>query len=63
MATMVDAIKELNSNFDGDHAEVIRLKAANDNIVSETAALRAQLKAANDNLVSETSTLRALYPS
>jgi hypothetical protein len=25
------------------------LKAANDNVVSETAALRAQLKAANDN--------------
>ena len=36
MATMVNAIKEL--------------KAANDNVVSETAALRVQLKVANDNI-------------
>jgi hypothetical protein len=34
------------------------LKAANDNLVSETAALRAQLKAANDNHVKDIEALR-----
>jgi hypothetical protein len=42
-------VQELKGYFDADHAEVIRLKAANDNVVSETTALRADLKSANDN--------------
>jgi hypothetical protein len=49
IAPLVKAVQELKSYFDMDHAELVKLKAANDNLVSETSTLRAQLKAANDN--------------
>jgi hypothetical protein len=47
---MIRAIQDLKHLFDGDHAQLQALKAANDNLASETAALKAQLKAANDNV-------------
>jgi hypothetical protein len=46
---LLQGIRELKEMFDTDHADLIGLKAANDNLVSETAALELRLKAANDN--------------
>lgn len=43
-------MQELKVEFDGRGADVMRIKAANDNLVSKTTALEAQLNAANDNI-------------
>jgi len=46
--TGIPTLKGLTSLFNTDHAELSKLKAANDNLISETTTLKAQLRAAND---------------
>ena len=52
-ALLTKAVQELKIYFDADRVRVAKLEAANDNLVSETASLKAQLKAANDNHVKD----------
>jgi endosialidase-like protein len=49
-AYLAGAIKELKSLFDGDHAELAKLKADNDNEATRNDAIESELKAANDNI-------------
>jgi hypothetical protein len=55
---LLAAVQELKAEFDGRGADVMRIKAVNDNLVSKTAALAAQLEAANDNHLKEIKSLR-----
>ena len=48
IAPTIKAVQEVEARRQLDYAE---LKAANDNLVSETSVLKKQLQAANDNYV------------
>ena len=45
VAPLVKAVQELKALFDGDRAELMRLKAANDNHAAALKALEAEFKA------------------
>ena len=45
ISPLVKAVQELKSLFDGDHAEVLRLKADNDNRSAALKALEAEFRA------------------
>jgi trimeric autotransporter adhesin len=59
---LINAVKELKSRFDGDHEEMAKLKAANDDLVTRVSADDDALKAANDNLRAEFEAYKKAHP-